>query len=462
MKFINKTKNSIYVQDLNLNIPYLESEDEQFISSEDVKKSFCFQQLCYLGALDITSVEDTRIEKNLYKFYCKNKLTKNAIPNDTRSQSGSATEIIFRGQFYQSTGYAKVNKNLAINLHKQGIKVEIDPVSFNNIDVNEIEAKALSFLRRKNGKNAILLDSVVATQSSVNKQLYSILYTTVETNEASKQFISEASKYNELWVTSSFCKDSFLKSGYQGDIKIVYPIVNKNLYNQNVKKILFRPNLEGFKFLSVMSWNYRKGKDVLLKSFCKRFHDVKDVSLVLLISEKNEKEIEKIKNEIAFYKNEFGNANIYACFKSIPEHQMASFYKSFDAFVLPSRGEGFGLIYCEASMCGLPVIATNYGGVLDFLSKNNSVLLDIDYLDKPQTNIHYWDSFCMPSLCSKSFSDSLSDSMFDMYKNYSFYKNQNQNLIDIVEKKFNSSSVSYQAKTILNKIWKGIKNDSIY
>lgn len=43
------------------------------------------------------------------------------------------------------------------------------------------------------------------------------------------------------------------------------------------------------------------------------------------------------------------------------------FYAAADAFVLPSRGEGWGRPHVEAMSMGLPVIATNWSGVTAFL-----------------------------------------------------------------------------------------------
>lgn len=42
----------------------------------------------------------------------------------------------------------------------------------------------------------------------------------------------------------------------------------------------------------------------------------------------------------------------------VPEHEMASLWGSASVFAMPSRGEGFGLVYIEAMRQGLPVIAS--------------------------------------------------------------------------------------------------------
>ena len=42
----------------------------------------------------------------------------------------------------------------------------------------------------------------------------------------------------------------------------------------------------------------------------------------------------------------------------IPEEQKADHYRLADAFVMPGRGEGFGIVYLEAMACGIPVVAS--------------------------------------------------------------------------------------------------------
>ena len=50
-------------------------------------------------------------------------------------------------------------------------------------------------------------------------------------------------------------------------------------------------------------------------------------------------------------------------------------YNSVDSFVLFSRGEGWGLPYCEAAASGLPIIGADHGGQKMFLNRDNSLLV---------------------------------------------------------------------------------------
>lgn len=59
----------------------------------------------------------------------------------------------------------------------------------------------------------------------------------------------------------------------------------------------------------------------------------------------------------------------------VPEAEKADHYRLADAFAMPGRGEGFGIVYLEAMACGVPVVASSadasqeavQGGALGFV-----------------------------------------------------------------------------------------------
>ena len=50
-----------------------------------------------------------------------------------------------------------------------------------------------------------------------------------------------------------------------------------------------------------------------------------------------------------------------------PHHILSSYYRAADVVVVPSRSESFGLVALEAAACGIPVVATAVGGLLNIV-----------------------------------------------------------------------------------------------
>lgn len=51
----------------------------------------------------------------------------------------------------------------------------------------------------------------------------------------------------------------------------------------------------------------------------------------------------------------------------VPQQEMPRLYGAMDAFVSPTRGEGWGRPHIEAMAMGLPVVATNWSGLTEFV-----------------------------------------------------------------------------------------------
>lgn len=51
----------------------------------------------------------------------------------------------------------------------------------------------------------------------------------------------------------------------------------------------------------------------------------------------------------------------------VPDADLVAFYQSCDVFAMPSRNEGFGIVFLEALACGRPVLAGNRDGSVDAL-----------------------------------------------------------------------------------------------
>jgi asparagine synthase (glutamine-hydrolysing) len=65
----------------------------------------------------------------------------------------------------------------------------------------------------------------------------------------------------------------------------------------------------------------------------------------------------------------------------VDEKMLVNYYQMSDLFIMPSRKEGFGIVFLEALVCGLPVMGGNKDGSVDAL-RNGELGLLVDPLNK--------------------------------------------------------------------------------
>ena len=66
----------------------------------------------------------------------------------------------------------------------------------------------------------------------------------------------------------------------------------------------------------------------------------------------------------------------------IGEEDLPRLFTAAHCYVAPSRGEGWGRPHMQAMASALPVIATRWSGNLEFMTEENSLLLDVDRLSE--------------------------------------------------------------------------------
>jgi len=348
MKFKNTTANSIYIQDIDHYISF--DEDEIYeLDLSLVKKSQSFQNMVVLGALEVVEHGNSRIEKNLIHFSEERK--KAEVKNEEeepRMESGDTPDVIIKGHFYEAGGYAKVNRNLAYGLACLGVNVEISPLSIRHNDLNEIEARSLSQFKKRVGKDAIRIDSIIPTFSEISSsRTHRILYTTIEAGSVRQQVVDVCNQYHEIWVTSDFCKKVLSEAGVKPNILVMQPGINTKMFHEDYEPHEFRPSLKKFVFCSLGQWQYRKGWDALLRSYLTEFSGDDDVSLLLISRQQGGRGGTLIKKEVGEAIKKYGGdnpAHVVRCSRVIPEYELPRVYKACDVFVLPSRGEGFCVI----------------------------------------------------------------------------------------------------------------------
>ena len=182
---------------------------------------------------------------------------------------------------------------------------------------------------------------------------YRIIYTMFESTKIPDDWIEYLKASDRVLVPSKWCQEVFAKSGIKTEI---VPLG----YDDTIYKPIHRARkpTDNFTFLHYNAFNVRKGFLELFKAWNKAFDKTEPVKLILKTTS------EYIPLPIT--KTEYPNIEIIS--GKIEEKEMMELMARSDAFVFPSRGEGFGMTPLEAMATGLPTIVPNAHGITEYFN----------------------------------------------------------------------------------------------
>lgn len=227
--------------------------------------------------------------------------------------------------------------------------------------------------------------------------LYTVGRTMFETDRVPVGWPDRMNQMNEIWVPTTFQKKIFVDGGVSPEaIKVVPEVVDVAFFDPEkveqgydlASDVAFDMTDKTIVFLSIFKWEERKAWKVLLKAYLEAFTVEEDVLLVLLTNgyHTTSSTANAFRNVIETFALEtIGKElkalpHVHVLPPHMPQEALPSLYKAANAFVLPSRGEGWGRPHVEAMAMELPVIATFWSGTTEYMTEQNSYPLKIDGL----------------------------------------------------------------------------------
>lgn len=229
-----------------------------------------------------------------------------------------------------------------------------------------------------------------------------------------------------------------------------------------------------FNFLSVALLGPRKNLENMVRWFVTEFKD-ENVGLVLKTGRSSGSLMDR---EVTFkvLKNVINNnkdtkCKVYLLHGDLSDEQIHSLYQREDihAYITATHGEGYGLPIFEAAYSGLPIVATDWSGHLDFLSgeikenKKNKIkklFAKVDYTVSEIPKAAVWkDILVEGSRWAHPKEQSFRKQMSNVYKNHGMYKKWSEILkntllethnYEHVLKKMNQSIFEDQTMTTQN------------
>ncbi|MCU1447988.1 MAG: hypothetical protein JWP02_158, partial [Acidimicrobiales bacterium] len=231
----------------------------------------------------------------------------------------------------------------------------------------------------------------------------SIGRTMFETDALPADWRDQCNTMDEVWVPSEHNLHTFAKAGVKAKkLHKVPETFDTELFDPEVAPLAVE-GLEGFVFLSMFSWLGRKGWDVLLRAWFEEFRAKDDVTLILKTDTINAPGADCRREVESFVQLQLGRdprrgPRFVVLDRPLELTDVPRLYRSADAFVLPSHGEGWGRPYMEAMAMGLPTIATRWSGNLEFMNDDNSYLIGYELVGTPPDALLGGQRWAEPSL----------------------------------------------------------------
>ena len=239
----------------------------------------------------------------------------------------------------------------------------------------------------------------------------------IETDRISDSWVRGTHLVDKIIVPSEHSKAGFLGAqtsvkdpltGAARDITVDTPIDVVSFPHRNTE-VAELPELENsidtkFNFLTVAQVSPRKNLESSLVAFLEEFHNESDVGYILKVNIRNNSIVDLDNTRVAI-KSLLQNfperkCKVYLTHGNFTDEEMAGLYTSdkADCYVTASHGEGFALPVFEAASHGLPVVAPDWGGYVDYTSfkptsrskKEKTHLVTVDYKVAPVQDEAVW------------------------------------------------------------------------
>jgi glycosyltransferase involved in cell wall biosynthesis len=210
-----------------------------------------------------------------------------------------------------------------------------------------------------------------------------------ETDRLPAQWLAPLLARDELWVPCRHNFEAFADSGIPArKMRIVGGTLDFDLFAPGADPYPMDTDPERFVFLTNFDFSARKGWEILLSAWGEAFTCEDPVCLILKTGSFY-REAGYVEARIqSMLRERFGSAfarlaPIHLLTDILAAPEMPRLYAAADAYVLPTRGEGWGRPYMEAQAMGLPTIASAWGGQLEFMDQDTSWLVEGGLVDVP-------------------------------------------------------------------------------
>ncbi|MCY0870025.1 MAG: glycosyltransferase, partial [Firmicutes bacterium] len=314
-----------------------------------------------------------------------------------RSQTARQPAILWESSLFNMSGYACGSRDIVQGLDELGCTLQVivrEEQSRPELCEPARRERLLRMMARQLSHIDVHVQMFTPAEARLPQVPASVLRTMYEADGLPEDWVHSCNQFARVFVAAPFNVDTFARAGVDPEkLRVVPEPFDFSYFQRSGNADRARnalPPLRSFVFLSIFDWNFRKGWDILLEAFARAFDRDDDVTLLIKTSSFDGAQIESAIAELwkRLGVDPAALPHIVLRREFMADEQIRDLYEVADAFVLPTRGEGWGRPYLEAMAMEVPVIATAWGGNLAFLNSDRAYMIDINGLEAIDERMH--------------------------------------------------------------------------
>ena len=240
-----------------------------------------------------------------------------------------------------------------------------------------------------------------------------------------------------VWVPSDWGRTILIQNGIdENKIDVVPEGVDSTIYHPYCRDLFNKDDI--FRFYMFGKKEDRKGYKELLDGFKLAFGNDPKVHLCLKADNQWKKIVKKVDTNAELQKeiSDLGLNNIKLLSGELSANHLSAIYNYCDAFVFPSRSEGWGLPLIEALACGMPTISTYYSGHTGFLAPVRDKIICLNHELQEINSAEYLEMWPSGGNWAVTTPETIASALCEMKDNISSYKIKAQEASNLIRANF--------------------------
>ncbi len=299
-------------------------------------------------------------------------------------------KIFYCGPLSDFSGYAEAARMYVRALSKLGENVETLHLKMDHlkreltkeeedlhIDTISNVSEIAKIIQEKTQPGDIVINHLIPELSTVVKDRFIVSCVSWETDRISSNWVH---KLNEMDLCIVSCNENvraFKRSGVKTPVEFIPLAFDMDKYTKEYEPLDIKELEEfPFRFYTICQLSHKKGLDALMKAYYTEFSGNDDVVLVLkgyINMREDTNEIPRIVNVLNTVKNNMKLTHfpkVLIINERYSDEQIMQLHKTCNAYVLPSRAEGWSITHFDAMAMGKYPIAVGWGGPTEFIRDN--------------------------------------------------------------------------------------------